>query len=77
MTLIIEIMATKNESANEGLNNKDRPNKKKDLTAFMQRKLKPQDKDAEAGVDPQEDQLNIMPDPNLHPKEPKKITAKK
>ncbi len=62
-------MATKNESATEGLNNKGRPDKKKDLTAFMERKKKNQDGAGEAGVDPQQEQLNTMPNPNEFPKE--------
>lgn len=63
------IMATKNESKTEGLNNDKKPNKKRDLMSVMQRKEKNQDGSGEAGVDPQVDQLNTMPDPNVHPKE--------
>ena len=63
------IMATKNESKTEGLNNDEKPNKKRDLMSVMQRKEKNQDGSGEAGVDPQVDQLNTMPDPNVHPKE--------
>lgn len=63
------IMATKNESKTEGLNNDKKPNKKRDLMSVMQRKEKNQDGSGETGVDPQVDQLNTMPDPNVHPKE--------
>lgn len=63
-------MATKNESKTEGLNNDEKPNKKRDLMSIMQRKEKNQDGSGEAGVDPKVDQLNTMPDPNVHPKEP-------
>ncbi len=70
-------MATKNESATEVLNNKGRPDKKKDLTAFMKRKEKHQDGAGEAGVDPQQEQLNTMPNPHEFPKEPKKKKTKK
>ena len=69
-------MATKNESKTEGLNNDEKANKKRDLMSIIQRKEKNQDGSGEAGVDPQVDQLNTMPDPNVHPKEPKKTKNK-
>ena len=69
-------MATKNESSKEGLNNKGRPNKKKDLMSVMDKKVKNQDASGEAGVDPQMDQLNTAPDPNDHPKETQKVKHK-
>lgn len=42
----------------------------------MKRKEKKQDDAGEAGVDPQMEQLNIMPNPNEFPKEPTKKKTK-
>ncbi|MCT1531715.1 MULTISPECIES: hypothetical protein [Sphingobacterium] len=62
-------MATKNENAKVGLNNEGRPVKLKTLTSVIEKKEKNQDLDAEAGVDPQVDQLHTVPDPDSFPKE--------
>ncbi|MGX1641579.1 hypothetical protein [Sphingobacterium sp. NPDC055431] len=43
----------------------------------MKRKEKHQDGAGEAGVDPQQEQLNTMPNPHEFPKEPKKKKTKK
>ncbi|MGN0020557.1 MAG: hypothetical protein ACI35Z_07180 [Sphingobacterium hotanense] len=70
-------MATKNESEKVGIVDKDRhPKKQKTLTSVMEKREKNRDADGEAGVDPQVDQLNTMPDPDVHPKEPKSSKKK-
>ncbi len=59
-------MATKVETADRGLKKEDKDNTYKELTSVVgKNKEKKQDKDAEAGVDSAEEQLNDMPnDPN-------------
>lgn len=65
-------MAIKKENAKVGLVNKERqPRKEKTITSVVEKRNKKQEGDGEAGVDPQVDQLNDMPDPDIHPREPK------
>jgi len=69
-------MATKNENAKVGIIDKKRqPAKSKTLTSVIEKREKKQNGAGEAGVDPQVDTLNTMPDPNEFPKEPR--SAKK
>lgn len=61
-------MATKNEKV--GIVNKDQqPEKKKTITSEIDKRDKNQEGDGEAGVDPQVEQLNHMPEPDTFPKE--------
>lgn len=71
-----KIMATKNENKDVGVQKENRDKKQKALTSVIEKVHKKQDLDAEAGVDPQVDQLNEMPEPNVFPKEKKKDTGK-
>ncbi len=65
-------MAIKKENAKVGLVNKEhQPRKEKTITSVVEKRNKKQEGDGEAGVDPQVDQLNNMPDPDTHPREPK------
>jgi len=74
---MINVMATKNESEKVGIVEKDRhPKKQKTLTSVVEKREKNREADGEAGVDPQLDQLNTMPDPEVYPKEPKKPNKK-
>ncbi|MGJ1444954.1 hypothetical protein ACR79S_08420 [Sphingobacterium spiritivorum] len=70
-------MAIKKENEKVGIINKERqPKKQKTITSVVEKREKKQEKDGEAGVDPQIDQLNIMPDMHTNPKEPKKKSSK-
>lgn len=71
-------MTIKKENAKVGIINKDRqPKKQKTITSVVEKRDKKQEKDGEAGVDPQVGQLHTMPDMHTYPKEPKKKTSKK
>ncbi|MBE8714292.1 hypothetical protein [Sphingobacterium hungaricum] len=62
-------MAIKKESDQVGIINKDeQPKKKKTITSVIEKRDKKQEGDGEAGVDPQKEQLNDMPDFHTHPK---------
>jgi len=70
-------MAIKIENKDVGIINKEKqPVKKKTLTSVVDKREKNQDGDAEAGVDPHVDQLNDMPAPDTHPREPKSENSK-
>jgi len=62
-------MATKNENEKVGLNNKGKPRKGKELTSVIRNREKNREGIGEAGVDAQQEQLNIMPEPDTFPKE--------
>lgn len=63
-------MATKNENAKVGIVDKDKqPKKKKTITSVVDKRNKKQEGDGEAAVDPQNDQLNDMPEPDTFPRE--------
>lgn len=72
-------MATKVETNKSGIK-KDKKSDPtvRELTSIVDKKEKrQQDGDAEAGIDPQVDQLNTMPnDPNTRPKEKHNKTDK-
>lgn len=67
-------MPTKIETRNSGIKKKEKDDKTyKELTSVVEKKKPRQDGDAEAGVDPQKEQLNDMPnDPTARPKEKRK-----
>lgn len=63
-------MAIKKESEKVGIVDKEKqPRKGKTLTSVMEKRVKKQEKDGEAGIDPQDEQLNTQPEPNTFPKE--------
>ncbi|MDH5826860.1 hypothetical protein [Sphingobacterium faecium] len=65
-----KLMATKNENSKVGIvNKKQQPKKKKTITSIIDKRNKKQEGDGEAGVDPQVEQLNHMPEPDTFPKE--------
>ncbi|WP_437918771.1 hypothetical protein [Sphingobacterium sp. LRF_L2] len=68
-------MATKVENELNGIGEKDKKRKGntyKELGSVVEKTEKTKDADAEAGVDPQAEQLNDMPnDPTDRPKEKK------
>ncbi|GEM65932.1 hypothetical protein SF1_39140 [Sphingobacterium faecium NBRC 15299] len=63
-------MATKNENAKVGLIDEEKqPKKKKTITSVVDKRHKKQEGDGEAGVNPQNEQLNDMPEPDTFPRE--------
>lgn len=63
-------MAIKKENAKVGIVNEERqPKKQRTITSVVDKRNKKQEGDGEAGVDPQVDQLNDMPDPDTYPRE--------
>lgn len=67
-------MAIKKENAKVGIiDEKRQPKKKETTTPTVAKRDKKQEGDGEAGVDPQAERLNDMPEPDTFPREPRKI----